>query len=135
MDYVKKSDNSLVIMQNGKIIESDRMQMYEDPREKKIQGIHNGKPFMYIRKNPKFSLFPKKHVSFRKLPALRKLSYKYRTPTPYPRYIPPFRIEDAKSVKRFSHNSVLGEGVLNDKRFKTRRLIPKKKKNKTKDRK
>jgi hypothetical protein len=108
MDYVKKSDNSLVVMQNGKIIESDRMQMYEDPREKKIQGIHNGKPFIYIRKKPKFSPFPQKHVSFRKLPSpQRKLSYKCRTPTPYPRYI----------------------------QTQTRRLIPKKKKNKTKDRK
>ena len=58
MDYVKKSTNSLVIMQNGKVVKSDNMQLYENPREKRIQGIHNGKSFMYIQKKPKFSLFP-----------------------------------------------------------------------------
>jgi hypothetical protein len=89
MDYVKKSDNSLVVMQNGKIIEADKIQSYENTREKRIRGIHNGKPFMYIQKKPKFSLFPKKHVTFRKMSPLQKMSYRYncRTPTPYPRDI------------------------------------------------
>ena len=85
MDYVKKSDNSLVVMQNGKIIESDRTQMYEDPREKKVQGVHNGKAFVYIQKKPKFSLFPEKHVSFLGSPIQkRRTTYHRRTPTPYP---------------------------------------------------
>jgi hypothetical protein len=70
-------------MKNGKIIESDRTQTYEDPREKKVQGVHNGKSFAYVQKKPQFSLFPKKHVSFLKLP-IRRISYTRRTPTPYP---------------------------------------------------
>ncbi len=85
MDYVKKSDNSLVVMQNGKIIESDRTQIYEDPREKKMQGVHNGKAFAYIQKKPKFSLFPEKHVSFRNIPPSSGNIY-HRTPTPYHHY-------------------------------------------------
>jgi len=84
MDYVKKSDNSLIIRQNGKIIEADRTQIYEDPREKKVQGVHNGKAFAYIQKKPKFSLFPEKHVSFLEPIRKRRLSYHKRTPTPYP---------------------------------------------------
>ena len=87
MDYVKKSENSLVIMQNGKVVKSDKVQSYENPREKRIQGIHNGKAFMYIQKKPKFSLFPEKHVSFRNIQrpsSLRNISYINRTPTPYP---------------------------------------------------
>jgi len=85
MDYLRKSDNSLVIMQNGKIIESDRTQTYENPREKKVQGVHNGKAFVYIQKKPKFSLFPEKHISFLESPIQkRRISYNIRTPTPYP---------------------------------------------------
>jgi hypothetical protein len=85
MDYVKKSDNSLVIRQNGKIIESDRTQIYEDPRERKVQGVHNGKAFAYMQKKTKFSLFPEKHVSFLESPIRKKrITYKIRTPTPYP---------------------------------------------------
>ena len=102
MDYVKKSENSLVVMQNGKLVKADKIQSYENPREKRIQGIHNGKAFMYIQKKPKFSLFPQKQVSFRKIPSLRKLSYRYRTPTPYPRYIQKKKISQKKkkSIKK-----------------------------------
>jgi hypothetical protein len=71
-------------MQNGKIIESDRTQTYENPREKKVQGVHNGKPFAYIQKKTKFSIFPKKQVYFLESPPRRSISYKIRTPTPYP---------------------------------------------------
>jgi len=86
MDYVKKSANSLVIMKNGKVVKSDNVQSYENPREKRIQSIHNGKVFMYIQKKPKFSLFPEKHVSFQNIPrsSLRNISYINRSPTPYP---------------------------------------------------
>lgn len=84
MDYVKKSENSLVVMQNGKIIESDKTQIYENPRERKVQGIHNGKAFVYIQKKPKFSLFPEKHVSFQHFQYPKRISYKIRSPTPYP---------------------------------------------------
>jgi hypothetical protein len=84
MDYVKKSGNSLVILQNGKVVKSDNVQLYEDPREKRIQGIHNGKAFMYIQKKPKFSLFPEKHVSFRNIQPTSSLLRNNRTPTPYP---------------------------------------------------
>ena len=106
MDYVKKSGNSLVIMQNGKVVKSDNVQMYEDPREKRIQGKHNGKAFMYIQKKPKFSLFPEKHVSFLQTP-LRNISYMNRTPTPYPmskrlKYKKYFSQKKKKGVKK--HN-------------------------------
>jgi ABC-type methionine transport system ATPase subunit len=85
MDYIKKSDNSLIVMQNGKIIESDRTQPYENPREKKVQGVHNGKAFAFIQKKPKFSLFPEKQVSFLGSPIRKKrITYRIRTPTPYP---------------------------------------------------
>ena len=106
MDYVKKSGNSLVIMQNGKVVKTDNVQMYEDPREKRIQGKHNGKAFMYIQKKPKFSLFPEKHVSFLQTP-LRNISYMNRTPTPYPmskrlKYKKHFSQKKKKGVKK--HN-------------------------------
>ena len=106
MDYVKKSVNSIVIMQNGKVVKSDNVQSYEDPREKRIQGKHNGKAFMYIQKKPKFSLFPEKHVSFLQTP-LRNISYMNRTPTPYPmskrlKYKKHFSQKKKKSVKK--HN-------------------------------
>jgi len=110
MDYLRKSDNSLVVMQNGKIIESDRTQTYEDPREKKVQGVHNGKAFVYIQKKPKFSLFPKKHVSFLESP--KRITYRIRTPTPYP-------------FKKPNHKKQISQ----------KRKIPKKKNNKTKNQK
>ena len=85
MDYVKKSDNSIVIRQNKKKIESDQTQIYEDPRERKVQGVHNGKAFAYIQKKTKFSLFPEKHIYFLDSPIpKKKITYRIRTPTPYP---------------------------------------------------
>ena len=88
-DYIKKSVNSLVVMNNGKIVKANKIQTYEDPREKRMEGIYNGKPFTYIQKKPKFSLFPEKHVSFSSnvlsSPPSGNISYKKRTPTPYPR--------------------------------------------------
>lgn len=105
MDYVKKSDNSLVFMQNGKIIESDRTQIYEDPREKKVQGVHNGKPFVYIQKKPKFSLFPEKHVSFLENPIQkRRITYRIRTPTPYPFAKPQKQISRKKRIPKKKNN-------------------------------
>lgn len=99
MDYVKKSTNSLVIMQNGKVVKSDNMQLYENPREKRIQGIHNGKSFMYIQKKPKFSLFPEKHVSFRNIPPSSGKIYD-RTPTPYPHYTKKYKNKIKISQKK-----------------------------------
>jgi hypothetical protein len=113
MDYLQRSDNSLIIRQNGKIIESDRTQIYEDPRERKVQGVHNGKAFVYIQKKPKFSLFPEKHVSFLESPIQkRRITYRIRTPTPYP---------FAKQRKSTSVSQ--------------KKRIPKKKNNKTKNKK
>jgi len=106
MDYVKKSVNSLVIRKNGKIIESDQTQIYEDPREKKVQGVHNGKAFAYIQKKPKFSLFPEKQVSFLESPNQKRISYRIRTPTPYPYTIVKKHISRKKRIfqKKRKHN-------------------------------
>jgi hypothetical protein len=104
MDYIKTSDNSLVIRQNGKIIESDRTQMYEDPREKKVQGVHNGKAFVYIQKKPKFSVFPRKQISFLESPIQSKISYLRRTPTPYPFQKPKKRISRKKRTLKKKNN-------------------------------
>ena len=87
-DYTKKSVNSLIVMNNGKILKANKIQTYEDPREKRMEGIYNGKSFAYIQKKPKFSLFPEKHVSFQPntlSPSSENMLYKKRTPTPYPR--------------------------------------------------
>lgn len=104
MDYVKKSANSLVVMQNGKIIESDQTQIYENPREKKVQGIHNGKAFAYTQKKPKFSIFPRKHVSFLESPAFRRMTNNRRTPTPYPVFKKRKHVSRKKRITKNNHN-------------------------------
>ena len=87
MDYRREITSSVQIMKNGKMIENDTIQKYENPREKKMIRIHNGKPFVYLEKKNVFRPFlkqtPRKYVSFGDISSPFSL-LPYRKPTPYP---------------------------------------------------
>ena len=75
MEFVKKTNEEVIVFNNGKVIKDSKIQSYEDNRKKIIKGEYDGHPFLLVKNKKQFR--PVKHVSFT-----------------------PFRIQDAKSVHR-----------------------------------
>lgn len=65
MEFVKKTNEEVMVFNNGKVIKDSKIQSYEDNRKKIIKGEYDGHPFMLVKNKKQFR--PVKHVSFRPL--------------------------------------------------------------------
>jgi hypothetical protein len=63
MEFVKKTNEEVIVYNNGKVIKDSKIQSYEDNQKKIIKGEYDGHPFMLVKNKKQFR--PVKHVSFR----------------------------------------------------------------------
>jgi len=80
MEFVKKTNEEVMVFNNGKVIKDSKIQSYEDNRKKIIKGEYDGHPFMLVKNKKQFR--PVKHVSFKNVPFLQR-NVIDRTLTPY----------------------------------------------------
>jgi len=63
MEFIKKTNEEVMVFNNGKVIKDSKIQSYEDNRKKIIKGEYDGHPFLLVKNKKQFR--PVKHLSFR----------------------------------------------------------------------